>query len=93
MAVCSLFKKYQYILQKTANYMEEMHFYEVQKFSKNWLWYLQLLIIIGLSFVFIYQVVLGKQFGSKPASNGTIILMNFLVIIIFIFFNSLALYT
>ena len=56
-----------------------MPFYEVQRFTQCWLWVvlmLTMLVLVGVfGYGFIQQLVLGKPWGDRPVSDGTLILV------------------
>lgn len=68
-------------------------FSEVQRFRLKWAW----AAVIALNGLFIYaiiqQVILGKPFGNKPASNTTLILLEIIPLLLLAFILSIRLYT
>ena len=68
-------------------------FKEVQRFRVWWAW----LAVAGLNVVFIYavvqQVFLGKPFGSKPAPDAVLIIIQLFFLAFFIFLVSIKLKT
>lgn len=68
-------------------------FKEVQRFRIKWAW----LAVIAFNALFIYaiiqQVILGKPFGNKPASDTTLILSAIIPFLLLIFLLSIRLYT
>ncbi len=68
-------------------------FSETQRFKQIWLW----IILLGLNGLFIFgltkQVILGYQFGSKPASNSVLIVITIATILLSFLFLNLKLET
>ncbi len=68
-------------------------FKELQRFKIWWAW----LVVIALNVLFIYafiqQVILGKPFGSKPASDFILILVGLLPLVFLFFLMSIKLRT
>lgn len=68
-------------------------FSEVQRFKIKWAW----MGVIALNGLFIYaiiqQVVIGKPFGTKPASNWVLILCELFCLLILFFIISIRLKT
>lgn len=68
-------------------------FKELQRFKIWWAW----LVVIALNVLFIYafiqQVILGKTFGSKPASDFILILAGLLPLVFLFFLMSIKLKT
>ena len=73
--------------------MNSFEFNEVQRFRVWWAW----VGVIALNLLFIYaiiqQVILGKPFGSKPASDLTLILIELGPILLIYFLFSIKLVT
>jgi hypothetical protein len=73
--------------------MGSIELQEVQRFRVWWAW----LGVIGLNLLFIYaiiqQVFMGKPFGSKPASNITLILIEVGPLLLVFFLASIKLKT
>ncbi len=73
--------------------MNTIEFYEVQRFKVRWAW----AGIIALNLLFIYaivqQVVMGNAFGSKPASDLTLVLIETGPLVLFLFLLSIKLTT
>ncbi|MGG9960583.1 hypothetical protein [Ferruginibacter sp. SUN106] len=71
-----------------------MHtFSEVQRFRVRWAW----LGTIALNGIFLYaivqQVILGKPFGTRPASNTVLILLEIFFLLLLVFIRSIKLKT
>jgi hypothetical protein len=68
-------------------------FNEIQKFRVRW----ALLAIIALCTLFLYaivqQIIFGKPFGLKPASNTTLILLTLIPLVLLVFVLSIKLKT
>jgi len=73
--------------------MNNIDFKEVQRFRIWWAW----LAVIALNVLFIYaivqQIIFGKPFGSKPASDLTLILIGFVPLVFLFFLLSVKLKT
>lgn len=73
--------------------MDVIDFKEVQRFRVWWAW----LALAALNIVFIYanvqQVILGKPFGSKPAPDAVLIIIQLFFLAFFIFLVSIKLKT
>ncbi|KPK85551.1 MAG: hypothetical protein AMS27_06995 [Bacteroides sp. SM23_62_1] len=63
--------------------MEKLLFREEQKFSKQWIWLMLLLVfavsVVPLWYGLIYQVTTGQSWGDKPIGNGVLALLASLV--------------
>lgn len=73
--------------------METVNFSEVQRFKTKWAW----LGVAALNVVFIYaivqQVIIGKPFGSKPAPDYILIIIELGLLLLFLFLFSIRLKT
>ncbi len=73
--------------------MAKIYFTEKQRFRKKWI-----LIIISIPLILgvwgiIQQVILGKPFGNNPTSDGVLILISVLTILLIFFFFRITLIT
>ena len=68
-------------------------FSEIQRFKIKWAW----MGVLALNGLFIYaiiqQVVLGKPFGTKPAPDAVLMLIEFICLLLFFFIFSIQLKT
>ena len=73
--------------------MSNSSFYEVQRFRTRWAW----MAVIAINAFFIYaiiqQVVLGKPFGTKPASDTILLLIEIIPLLLLFFLISIRLKT
>jgi len=73
--------------------MEAIEFSEVQRFKTRWAW----LGIAALNIVFIYaivqQLVIGKPFGSKPAPDYVLVIIELGLLLLLLFLFSIRLKT
>jgi hypothetical protein len=73
--------------------MESIKFNEVQRFKTKWAW----LGVAAMNVVFIYaiiqQVIIGKQFGSKPAPDFVLLIVELGLLILLLFLFSIRLKT
>jgi hypothetical protein len=73
--------------------MDTVNYTEVQKFRAWWIWAL----VAGINVLFIYaivqQIILGRPFGTKPAPDIVLILVELVLLLILIFFISIRLKT
>jgi hypothetical protein len=69
--------------------MTTINFYEQQQFRQKWT-YLIYVLLIALLGLFVYadmeQIILGKSFGDKPASNFVLILLPLLMLVTLLLF-------
>lgn len=72
---------------------ETIRFNEVQRFKTKWAW----LAVVALNIVFIYaivqQVIIGKPFGSKPAPDYVLIIIESGLLLLLLFLFSIRLKT
>jgi hypothetical protein len=71
--------------------MREILFSETQRFKQWWIYMICIIIDVIFIFGFIWQVILGHQFGNNPAPNyvDTIVMIAMLIITSSIFFGNL----
>lgn len=73
--------------------MNTINFNEVQRFKVWWVWLGVFALNVLFIFAIIQQVILGKAFGSKPAPDYVLILIEAVVLLLFIFLMSIKLKT
>ena len=79
--------------QREHQLMKYLEFNEVQRFRVRWAW-AAVIVINGLFiYAIVQQVVMGKPFGNKPASNLTLVLIELGPLAVLFFLNSIKLKT
>ena len=73
--------------------MSNSSFYEVQRFRTRWAWMAVIAINAFFLYAIIQQVVLGKQFGTKPASDTVLLLLEVIPLLLLFFVISIRLKT
>lgn len=68
-------------------------FEEIQRFRTWWAWLAVIALNVLFSYAIVQQVILGKPFGSKPASDFILILTGILLLIFLFFLMSVKLKT
>jgi len=60
-------------MKKVKDIEKDIIFAENQRFKQLWFWFV-IAMVAGVSFyAFIYQIILGKQFGNSPMSDSKLI--------------------
>jgi hypothetical protein len=73
--------------------MNNIDFAETQRFSRWWAWAAVIVFNILFLYAFVQQVIMGKPFGSKPATNMQLILAEFIPLFFLILLISIRLKT
>ena len=73
--------------------MENIDFKEVQRFKVWWAWALVTALNLLFIFAILQQVIFGKPFGNKPASDLTLVLIELVSLFLFVFLLSIKLVT
>jgi hypothetical protein len=73
--------------------MSEYAFSETQGFRTRWAWAAVIVFNVFFLYAIIQQVVMGKPFGSKPASNETLVLIGLVPFVFLLFLLSIRLKT
>ena len=69
--------------------MENLSFKETQRFRQFWIWLLVICIVGLYGWGFVQQIILGKPWGTKPASDTILILISIIpVCILFLFLTA-----
>ncbi len=73
--------------------MNTILFNEVQRFRVRWAWIAVIALNLLIIYAIVQQVIFGKPFGSKPASNLTLLLIELGPLALIIFLSSIKLKT
>lgn len=73
--------------------MDSINFKETQRFKTWWAWLAVAALNVLSLYAIVQQLFLGKPFGSKPAPDFVLVLIEFLFLLLFVFLISIKLKT